>query len=120
MSCVGQNVSRLPLLGNYTISHIDILNTNIHAVPLNLLHLYPDLWSIDIRDNSAGICSSVTHLKNITRGALLLTTDCDDNRVALPSATVGGQSKHLWALLVLILPLVALIVFLVIRRRAKK
>jgi hypothetical protein len=81
LSCYGQNVELFPNVTNKElISHIDILNTSLTYLPD--LQAFPNLFTVDIRDNKLLSCDEVNKLKECN-SELVLTTDCDDKNECL-------------------------------------
>ena len=58
-----------------TVNHIDILNTTLTELPN--LYDFPNLMSVDIRDNPMLGCGDILLLKEVMHH-LVFTTDCDD------------------------------------------
>jgi hypothetical protein len=77
LSCYGPEVNTFPNLTSQakeSISHIDILNTSLTNMPD--IETFPNLFSMDVRDNKQLNCFEVRPFKNTS---ITLTTDCDDN-----------------------------------------
>ncbi len=58
-----------------TVNHIDILNSTLTELPN--LYDFPNLMSVDIRDNPMLDCGDILSLKEMMH-QLVFTTDCDD------------------------------------------
>lgn len=74
LSCVGMNVSELPVLDDaHWVKQVDLINTNISSIPplSNLINLN----TLVIRGNLGIDCDQVDHIRN-KRGDLLVMTDC--------------------------------------------
>ena len=76
LSCVGQNITEFPNVTDVdSVSHIDILNTSMVNMPD--ISQFPNLMTMDVRDNEKLKCEDVLMYKD----SVILTTDCDDDAV---------------------------------------
>jgi hypothetical protein len=76
LSCYGPNITSYPNITDPEfITHMDIINTSLMSLPE--VDKFPNLRSMDIRDNSKLYCIDVLEFKqnNIYKS---ITTDCDD------------------------------------------
>jgi hypothetical protein len=74
VSCTGPEIKEFPNITN--ISHIDIINTSMNALPE--IDNFPNLLSVVIENNKFLDCQDVLDLKE-KASHLVLTTDCDNH-----------------------------------------
>jgi hypothetical protein len=74
MSCVGVNVTAI---NNHPfwVSHLDVLNTTVSLFPSLTKKEWPNLSSVDFRDNPHLKCSEISEFRE-NRPDLMVTSDC--------------------------------------------
>jgi hypothetical protein len=86
LSCYGWNITEFPTFNRsirHSVQHMDIINTSLTQFPD--LTDWPNLFSLDIRDNAYIDCAQVLDFQT-SFPQLFVLTDCDDH--------VAQQSKE--------------------------
>lgn len=118
ISCMGLEIEQFPDVTESVrlqTSHIDILNTSLTTLPTLSREAWPNLWTMEVRDNRWLACEKVLSFQNYSQDWLLLVTDCDDANVNYPCLQSLPSYDNRWTGLVIILfalTIVATIVYL--------
>ena len=80
LSCYGTNVTQFQMFDRdlkNSVTHMDIINTSLTQFPNLTLSDWPNLISLDIRDNWYLDCREISQFQSYNPHLLILT-DCDD------------------------------------------
>jgi hypothetical protein len=119
LSCYGVNVSSFPDVYEYvrqSVGHIDIIQTNLSELPRLKEEEWPNLTTMDIRDNPTLACERVFWLRD-SLPRVLITSDCHRS-VIERRRTISTDG---WAAFIVLLPIliVSVVGALVGRKRCK-
>jgi hypothetical protein len=104
LSCYGSNVTTFPRVHTsvrQTVGHIDVIQTNLSTLPHLNGEDWPMLSTMDVRDNAALQCDSVSKLR-ASLPQVLIASDChsvlSDQKYVIP--------EDAWSAFIIVLPLV--------------
>jgi hypothetical protein len=120
LSCYGTNVTEFQMFDRdvkNSVTHMDIINTGLTQFPNLTLSDWPNLFSLDIRDNKDIDCEEIRCFQS-SYPQLLILTDCDDFTPKILKD--NNEKKQAWIQLLFVLLAVPFLPILTVIYKQKR